>query len=49
MKVHLPPKFSWKTLKSDGINDAALLELKKDVEMSSKVRFTKWRQHIAQT
>ena len=37
-KVHLPPKFSWETLKKDGINDAALLELKKDVEMSPKVR-----------
>ena len=40
-KVHLPPNFSWKKLNKDGANDAALLELKKDVEMSPKVRSKK--------
>ena len=48
-KVLLPPNFSWKTLTKDGINDAALLELKKDVEMSPKVRLTKWHLHVQGT
>ena len=35
----MPPDFSWETLTNEGVNDAALIELEKDVVMSSKVRF----------
>ena len=37
-KVHLPTEFSWNLLWKAESYDIALLELKKDVEMSSKVR-----------
>merc|ERR1711974_207955 len=36
-KVHLPPGFSWDTLNKEKIKDAAVLELKKDVNLSPTV------------
>ena len=38
-EVHLPPQFSWETLENDMKNDAAVVELKTDANMSPKVRF----------
>ena len=38
LKVHLPPGFSWETLSKEKIKDAAIIELKKDVEFSPEVR-----------
>ena len=40
-KVHLPTEFSWDLLWKAESNDIALLELKKDVEMTPKVRIGK--------
>ena len=37
-KVHLPSGFSWKTLKKEKTNDAAIIELNKDVQFSPQVR-----------
>ena len=37
-KVHLPTGFSWDTLWKKKINDAAVLELKTDVQLSPKVK-----------
>ena len=38
---HVPHEFSWETLGEDNINDVVLLQLKKDVKMSPKVRLKK--------
>ena len=37
-KVHLPSGFSWETLIENKTNDAALIELKKDVKFSPQVK-----------
>ena len=37
-KVHLPSGYSWETLNNNGTNDAAIIELKKDVQFSPQVR-----------
>ena len=37
-RVHLPSNFSWEVLMEDKANDAALLELEKDVILSPKVQ-----------
>ena len=36
-KVHMPTGFSWKTLAEKKIKDAAVFELKTDVQLSPKV------------
>ena len=37
-KIHLPTGFSWKKLKTKALNDAAVIELKNDVQFSPKVK-----------
>ena len=37
-KIHLPTGFSWKKLKTKALNDAAVIELKSDVQFSPKVK-----------
>ena len=37
-KIHLPTGFSWKKLKAKALNDAAVIELKNDVQFSPKVK-----------
>ena len=36
-KIHTPPGFTLESLNRKKINDAALIELKKDVQLSAKV------------
>ena len=37
-KVHLPSGYSWETLNNNITNDAAIIELNKDVQFSPQVR-----------
>ena len=37
-KVHLPKEFSWEKLKDTKVNDAAVIELKNDAQLSPTVK-----------